>query len=365
MAEVFLGSSLGAEGFRRRVAIKRVLPELSDNPEFAQMFIKEAQISSRLVHPNIVSVIDFHKDANNRLFLVMELVEGCDLDALLTSGPLPYPVIIFIATEVLRGLGHAHNLTIGPGTRGLIHRDVSPHNVLLSWEGAVKISDFGIAKARTASAATASAFIRGKPAYMSPEQARGEPLDGRSDLFAAGVMLWEMLVDKRLFVAADTQATLAALLFGPIARPRLLRSTVAKDLEQVTLQLLERDPARRYPTAEAAIFDLLQCEDAPTAGREMLRQILAERFPGDAPQRPSARRMMLGSSAAQPIVETTAASPRRNRPSLSAPDLSSVMSAPTGTVHAAKPSGTRATVVLTLALALLGLALLGFAVLGS
>lgn len=113
MAKVFLGSSLGAEGFTRRVAIKRVLPELSDNAQFAQMFVSEAQISSRLIHPNIVSVIDFDRDRDNRLFLVMELVEGRDLDALVANGPLPFPVVIFIITEVLRGLGHAQDLPMG------------------------------------------------------------------------------------------------------------------------------------------------------------------------------------------------------------------------------------------------------------
>src|SRR3954464_3081373 len=147
MAEVFLGSQLGAEGFSRRVAIKRVLPGYSDNPSFAQMFVAEAQISSRLVHPNIVSVVDFDRDAENRLFLVMELVEGKDLDTLVSSGLLPYPVVIFVISEVLRGLGHAHDLPVGNDVRGVIHRDVSPHNVLLSWEGSVKVSDFGIAKA--------------------------------------------------------------------------------------------------------------------------------------------------------------------------------------------------------------------------
>src|SRR5207344_3278205 len=125
--------------------------------------------------------------------------------------------------------------------RGIVHRDVSPHNVLLSWEGAVKVSDFGIAKARQASEATASVFIKGKPAYMSPEQANGQPLDGRSDLFAVGVMLWEMLAGRRLFTAEDTRATLAAVLFGQITRPRMLRADIPKDLERVTMKMLERE----------------------------------------------------------------------------------------------------------------------------
>ncbi|HEY5946159.1 MAG TPA: serine/threonine-protein kinase [Kofleriaceae bacterium] len=290
MAEVFLGSMLGAEGFSRRVAIKRVLPGFSDNPSFAQMFVAEAQISSRLQHPNIVSVLDFDRDADGRLFLVMELVDGRDLDALCASGSLPYPVIIYVISEVLRGLGHAHDLPSSVEMRGIVHRDVSPHNVLLSWEGAVKVSDFGIAKARQASEATGSVFIKGKPAYMSPEQANGQPLDGRSDLFAVGVMLWEMLTGRRLFVGEDTRATLAAVLFGQIPRPRVVRSDVPKDLEKVAMKLLERDLPARYATAEQAIHDLLECKDAPKNGREQLIRILAERFPHNAPVRDSALR---------------------------------------------------------------------------
>src|SRR5436305_8483532 len=143
MAEVFIGSTVGAEGFSRRIAVKRVLPGYSENPAFAQMFVSEARISSRLVHPNIVSVLDFDRDAEQRLFLVMELVDGKDLDALATTGPLPIPVVIYAIGDALRGLGHAHDLPAGDdGMRGIVHRDVSPHNVLLSWDGAVKVSDF-------------------------------------------------------------------------------------------------------------------------------------------------------------------------------------------------------------------------------
>src|SRR4051812_10022799 len=287
MAEVFAGAAVGAEGFSRRVAIKRVLPGFSDDAGFARMFVAEAQISAQLVHPNIVSVLDFDRDGDGRLFLVMELVEGRDLDSLVATGLLPYPLVILLIAEILRGLGYAHDLPSGADLRGIIHRDVSPHNVLLSWEGAVKVSDFGIAKARAASSATASVFIKGKPAYMSPEQANGQSLDGRSDLFAVGVMLWEMLCGRRLFVGEDTRATLAAVLFGQIPRPRAVRGDVPKDLERVVMKLLERDMPARYATAEQAVRDLLDCSDAPKAGREVLIQTMAERFPQKAPVRQS------------------------------------------------------------------------------
>jgi hypothetical protein len=344
MAEVFIGSTIGAEGFSRRVAIKRVLPGYSDHAGFARMFVAEAQISSQLVHPNIVSVLDFDRDAEARLFLVMELVDGKDLDALIATGMLPLAVVIFVIGEVLRGLGFAHDLPTGSGLRGIVHRDVSPHNVLLSWEGAVKVSDFGIAKARAASEATASAFIKGKPAYMSPEQANGQRLDGRSDLFAAGIMLWEMLVGRRLFVAEDTRATLAAVLFGQIPRPRIVRPDVPKDLERVTMKLLERDLPARYTTAEQAIADLMSCADAPRGGREALIGVLAERFPDSAPVRQSvARALALGASPTpQPgalppyphdTLITSAGGPIAT-PIATRPGLGTMMSATTVTLEA-------------------------------
>ena len=302
MAEVFVASVTGAEGFARRVAVKRVLPGFSTNPAFAKMFVAEAKISSRLQHPNIVSVLDFDRDEEERLFLVMELIEGKDLDALAASGPLPISVIIFVITEALRGLGYAHDLPVvddvamrGSVTiramRGVVHRDVSPHNVLLSWEGVVKVSDFGIAKARNTTSATASDVIKGKPAYMSPEQANGEDLDGRSDLFAIGVMLWELLCGRRLFTGDDTRSMLAAVLFRAIPRPRTVRAAIPKDLERVVMKLLERDLGARYETAEAVIVDLVACVAAPKDGRAELKRVMAERFSAEAPVRHSVLRV--------------------------------------------------------------------------
>ncbi len=378
MAEVFLGSMLGAEGFSRRVAIKRVLPGYSDNPAFAQMFVAEAQISSRLQHPNIVSVLDFDRDANGQLFLVMELVEGMDLDALASSGPLPFPVVIFTISEVLRGLGHAHDLPSSSELRGIVHRDVSPHNVLLSWEGAVKVSDFGIAKARQASEATASVFIKGKPAYMSPEQANGQRLDGRSDLFAVGVMLWEMLVGRRLFVAEDTRATLAAVLFGEIPRPRTLRPEIPKDLERVTMKLLERDLPARYATAEQAIHDLLECKDAPKNGREQLTRVMAERFPAKAPVRDSVVRSRGAGTPPQPQASYQALPPSahtiadggvgRTPAPAPAASMGGYRNTPTGTMQPAAsvavPRKGNARLVLAL-VALLGAGLITFGIIAA
>ncbi len=290
MAEVFRGHTIGAEGFQRPVAVKRVLPDASRNPAFAAMFVSEAKLSSRLQHPNIVNVLDFDRDHEGRLYLVMELVEGRDLDSLLESGRLPFSSMIYVISEVLRGLGYAHDLPAGAdGVRGLVHRDVSPHNVLLSWNGAVKVSDFGIAKARAATAASASVAIKGKPAYMSPEQINGSPLDGRSDLFAVGVMLWQMMTGEYLFASGTTAETLARVLFSPVPSPRTIAADVPPDLEAVTMRLLAKDPAQRYATAEDAIEDLLRCAHAPRDGRRELEQLLLQRFPHKAPVRTGQR----------------------------------------------------------------------------
>lgn len=284
MAEVFVGTATGARGFARDVAIKRILPAYWSNPEFAQMFVAEAQVSATLSHPNVVSVLDFDSDDYGGLFLVMELVEGVDLHQLSESGLLPTSVIIHVVAEVLRGLGYAHNVKLGGGARGVVHRDVSPHNVLLSWEGAVKVSDFGLAKARSAGAASASEVLKGKPAYMSPEQANSQAIDGRSDLFSVGVMLWELLAGRRLFLADDLRATLASLFFRPIPLPSSFQANVPADLERVAMKLLERELHLRYQTAEAAVTDLLACAGA-LGGRDELIAVLVERFPQIAPSR--------------------------------------------------------------------------------
>jgi serine/threonine-protein kinase len=186
-------------------------------------------------------------------------------------------VAIFILVELLRGLGHAHDLAdAAAGTRGVIHRDVSPQNVLLGYEGAVKLSDFGLAKAREASS-VCSETVRGKPSYMSPEQANGEPIDGRSDLYAVGVMLWEMLARKNLF-AGTTREIVGQVMFRDIMPPGSIRPSVPADLAAVAMKLLGRRRKDRYSTAGAAIAALLRCNDAPRDGRGELVRLLADRF---------------------------------------------------------------------------------------
>ena len=286
MAEVFRATQVGAEGIARTVAVKRVLPGFSTVPQFASMFVEEARLASLLSHQNIVSVLDFDRDENGQLFLVMEFVAGRDLAAIAASGRLPFAVTIHVISEVLRGLGYAHNLPAADGPRGVVHRDVSPQNVLVSWEGAVKVSDFGIAKAREATAVTASTMIKGKPQYMSPEQANGSPLDGRSDLFAVGIMLWELLTGRRLF-EGTTQEVLSRLMLGRVPLPSSVAADVPGDLEAVTMRLLSQDRDGRYATAELVIEDLARCANAPRNGQGELSRLLAARFPAEISARSS------------------------------------------------------------------------------
>ena len=284
MAEVFSGTMIGIEGFVRRVAIKRVLAGLSQVPAFATMFVAEAQIVSQLAHPNIVSVLDFSRDVEDRLFLVMEYVEGKDLASLLSTGPIGPSLAIFILVEMLRGLGYAHaRPDPASGTQGVVHRDVSPQNVLLSYAGAVKLSDFGLAKARDASEGVWSETLRGKPSYMSPEQVSGEVLDGRTDLYAVGVMLWEMLARRPLF-AGTSKEIMGQVMYKGIDPPSSVGLEVPDDLEAVAMRLLERDRSARFATADATIEALLRCAHAPRDGRGELVQLLADRFPKEAKQ---------------------------------------------------------------------------------
>lgn len=285
MAEVFEGRIQGAEGFARPVAIKRVRPELSRRPGFADAFIEEARLTSRLDHPNLVSVIDFDRDEQGRLFLVMEYVSGADLATLLRTGALPPPVAVHIANELLRGLAFAHDLPNAsdrPALRGIIHRDLSPHNVLLSHAGLVKLSDFGIARPLEG-AAVPVATLSGKPAYMSPEQVRLEPIDERSDLFSVGIILWEALSGRRPFLgtAKEIMAQVSLKEVPPLdATPEPLSA----ELEAALRKLLARDPARRFSSARDALDGLLACRETPRDGDRRLAALLRDRLRGCTPE---------------------------------------------------------------------------------
>ena len=217
MAEVFLARLIGVEGFERRVAIKRILPHLSESDEFRAMFLDEARLAAQLTHPNIVHIYDFGK-ADDYYFIAMEYVDGVDIGRLIRRAkerPVPFEVAARIFADVCAGLHFAHNASDPMGRKlDVVHRDVTPQNVLVSWDGVVKLVDFGIAKAAFAAGRTRPGVVKGKYAYMSPEQVEGRSLDGRSDLFAAGICLYELVTGVPLFRRDDVTASMREIRDG-------------------------------------------------------------------------------------------------------------------------------------------------------
>jgi eukaryotic-like serine/threonine-protein kinase len=252
MAELYLAAALGPEGFEKDVVIKRVRPGLADDPGFVRMFIAEARLASRLNHANLVHIFDFDKHQDT-YYLAMEYVRGHSLWELRRrcqerGVPVPPTLAAQIGMELARGLAYAHRLTEGGKPLGLVHRDVTPHNVLLSFDGAVKLTDFGIAKAGGRS--TASGVLKGKFAYMSPEQARGDAVDARTDVFALGVTLWELLTGSRLFEGDGDAAVLRAVQERIIVPPARLNPDVPPAVDAAVMRALERDLTRRWPSAQ-------------------------------------------------------------------------------------------------------------------
>jgi len=252
MAEVFRARATGPKGFARELAIKRILAHMSEDEEFVEMFVAEAKLSGALSHGNIVPIYEFG-EVDGQLFLAMEFVDGTDLRTLLrrrrlAAERLSPTVAVHIAVEVLRGLGYAHARKGEGGVPlGLVHRDVSPSNILVSRAGEVKICDFGIAKAATRH--TTSGRLKGKFSYMSPEQARGKPLDARSDLFSVGILLWEMLTGARLFQGDSDLSVLDQVREAQV--PELPKLGIAGEdrLREVVQRALQPDPAKRWPDA--------------------------------------------------------------------------------------------------------------------
>ncbi|NRD48434.1 serine/threonine protein kinase [Corallococcus exiguus] len=261
MAEIFLCTARGPEGFEKEVVIKRVRAFLASDPDFVQMFIAEARLASRLNHANVVQIFDFDKHEDT-YYLAMEYVRGCSLWELRKRSkeamtPMPPVLVAHIGAEVARGLHYAHRLRVNGELLNLVHRDVTPHNVLVSYDGAVKLTDFGIAKA--GNKLTNPGVLKGKFAYMSPEQARGESVDVRTDVFALGVVLWELLTGGRLFQGDSEIAVLRAVQESTIVPPARLNPDVPPDLDAVICRALERDLSKRFQTAGELERALAQC----------------------------------------------------------------------------------------------------------
>jgi serine/threonine-protein kinase len=256
MGEVLLASREAGHGFAKRVAIKTVLPHLTDKEDYRSMFFDEARLASRLNHPNVCQVFDFGEDAG-RYFLVMEFVDGVSVehlrDAHKEAGTcMPPELAALVVAQAARGLHHAHTLRGDDGELlGVVHRDVSPQNLLVTYSGATKVLDFGIAKSRERDNVTQMGVVRGKPGYMAPEQTVGDELDSRTDIFQLGIVLWELLTSRELFVRENIYASIRAVVEEPIPDVRGEVPGIPDGFSDVLQHALTRDPEGRFSNADA------------------------------------------------------------------------------------------------------------------
>jgi eukaryotic-like serine/threonine-protein kinase len=271
MATVHLGKLLGTAGFSRDVAIKRLHPQFARDPEFVAMFLDEARLASRIGHPNVVPILDVVAESGE-LFLVMELIVGESLAKLARTCPagLPLPVASSVVVGVLEGLHAAHEAHGEDGEPlTIVHRDVSPQNVLVGSDGVARLIDFGVAKAAGNANATRDGQIKGKVAYMAPEQLNAAPIDRRADLYSVGVLLWELLTGRRYFGLVETDTALVIRAMTTAAEPPSIhRAEVPAALDEVVLRSLEKNRDRRFSTARE-MAQALELALPPAASRDV------------------------------------------------------------------------------------------------
>ncbi len=261
MAETSIAERSGPAGFVQRMCLKRVLPEYNRDPEFVRLFQNEARLAALLSHPNVVAVTDFGCHEGT-WWMTLELVEGLDLRTLIHSlraieQPVPVDIVVFIAAELAKALAYAHERALPDGSpAGIVHRDVSPSNVLVSYEGGIKLADFGIAKATQHERTKSASSVKGKAPYMAPEQALGEEVDPRADLFALGVMLFELLAGVRPFDGPTDLATLKNVVDGRRRDLRELAPRTPERLVAIIDGLLTASREARCPTARDVLDDL-------------------------------------------------------------------------------------------------------------
>ena len=261
MAEVFLARQEGLEGFEKTICIKRIRPHLSSQPNFVRMFLNEAKLAAQLNHPCIVQIYDLGR-VNDSYFIAMEYISGRDMSRIIPKADkagIPFPMIyaLRIASNVCEGLYYAHTKTDAYGNAlNVVHRDVTPENVLVSWNGTVKIVDFGIAKANSQLEQTRAGEIKGKLSYMSPEQCMGQPLDARSDIFSLGSVLYEWITGYKLFTGENEMAILKSIIDGKIYPPSYFKEDVSEAVERILMKALEKDRAKRYQSAWEMQFDI-------------------------------------------------------------------------------------------------------------
>jgi serine/threonine protein kinase len=322
MAEVFKAKRSGVAGFEKIVAVKRILPHLSDNKEFVDMFVDEAKMVAGLTHPNVVQIFDLGK-IDKSYYIAMEYIHGRDLRTILRRAKekelrLPLDLSVRVAGMVCAALEFAHRKKDDRGrAMEIVHRDVSPQNILISFEGDVKLTDFGIAKAATKASSTDRGALRGKLLYMSPEQAWGKSIDRRSDLYSLGLVLYEMITESKPFVASSEMTILEMVRKAEIAAPRTLNPKVPENLDRVIMKALARQADERYQDAAemGRALERVMRERPPPGASELKRfmELLFDRdereeaipddlFPGSEPR---AQRRAPGSLAGEVSGEPT------------------------------------------------------------
>jgi serine/threonine-protein kinase len=263
MAEIFLARQAGLEGFEKTIVIKRIRPHLSKQPNFVKMFLNEAKLAAQLNHPNIVQIYDLGKIGES-YFIAMEYIFGRDMRRIIPKADslgIPFPMVyaLKIASSVCEGLYYAHQRTDLYGNPlHIVHRDVTPENIFVSFDGTVKVLDFGIAKAANQIEQTRAGEIKGKLSYMSPEQCMGKQLDNRSDIFSLGVVLYEWLTGFKLFTGDSEVAILKSITEGKIYAPSYFKADIPEAVEAILMKALEKDRERRYQTAWEMQYDIDQ-----------------------------------------------------------------------------------------------------------
>ena len=289
MAEIFRAKAKGAVGFEKLVAVKRILPQMADDQEFVDMFIDEAKTVAQLSHANICQIFEFGQQEGT-YFIALELVEGKDLKQVMVARrrqgqAIPLPMVLAIIGKTCEALEYAHNCKTPQGEpMHIVHRDVSPQNILVSYLGSVKLIDFGIAKAMGRLTKTSAGNIKGKFSYMSPEQVSAKPtIDHRSDIFACGTVLWEALTNERLFKAENEIITMQMVRKAEIQPPSEVNPDLPKGIDRIALKALARDPDERYAGAGDLLDDLEQFasqSDNVCTSRQLARW-MKEVFAGD------------------------------------------------------------------------------------
>lgn len=262
MAELFLADYVRRDGFRRKVAVKRILPHLAGNKDFINMFTREARLAALLQHPNIVQIFDYGK-IENAYFIAMEYIDGKNLGEILSAmnQGLTVEQTVFIILQICKGLDYSHTKRDEKGKAfHIIHRDISPQNMLISYQGEVKISDFGISKARSEPSLTQAGVVKGKLAYLSPEQALGESINQQADIYALGLVFYETLTGKRVYKFSSDVEAIRTIPKKDIDPLKKSMPDLPEEVDRIVMKCLEKDKDRRYQNASALYNDLLACK---------------------------------------------------------------------------------------------------------